>query len=207
MRGQNLLGQRFHRLAVIEDLGTGGGRRKWLCRCECGQTRAITTSDLVRGHYKSCGCLKRDRLVGVGSNLRHGMSRSRTYTSWASMRGRCNRASDPSYAEYGGRGVTVCARWDSFETFLEDMGTRPAGTTLDRIDSTGNYEPGNVRWATPLEQTENRDCTRRLEWNGENLSAADWARRLGMRRDTILARLDRGWTVERALTIAIGGGR
>ncbi len=115
---------------------------------------------LRSGKTKSCGCYARDKASEWGKKAtRHGHAGkrpSRTYQSWIAMRNRCYREKDVHYASYGGRGITVCGSWRaSFEVFLADMGERPEGKTLDRIDPDGNYEPGNCRWATPVEQRAN----------------------------------------------------
>ena len=149
--GKQLLSQRFHRLVVIASHHSNR-RRKWLCRCDCGNTAIVTSSQLVHGLTKSCGCFRNERAVIHG----HARPQSATYKSWHSMVDRCSRPGATSWRYYGGLGVKVCARWLDFANFLEDMGVRPPGLTLDRIDPYGNYEPGNCRWATWIEQRANR---------------------------------------------------
>lgn len=133
----------------------------------------------------------------------HGMHGTPTYKTWEAMKTRCNNPASKNYAAYGGRGVTVCARWSaSFEDFLADMGVRPAGTTLDRFpDTNGHYEPGNCRWATKVEQQRNATANRRVTFNGETLTQVEWAQRQGIRQDTLSYRLRRGWPVLQALSL------
>lgn len=151
-------GQVVGRLTVLERKGTNRhGHPVWLCRCECGVEKRLTSCNLSGSRpVRSCGCLRRD----FGKQGTHGHTlngkRSPTYNSWRSMRRRCNSPNYRQYNLYGGRGITICPRWDSFENFLADMGERPEGTSLDRIDHDGNYEPSNCRWATPKEQAANR---------------------------------------------------
>lgn len=129
------------------------------------------------------------------------ITRSPTYRSWTGIRTRCLNPNDATYQRYGAKGVTMCERWNKFENFLADMGERPEGKSIDRIDNSKGYEPSNCRWATVQEQSENRAGVRWLEFNGERLTMSGWARKLGFRYPgTIQGRLKNGWTVERALT-------
>jgi hypothetical protein len=148
----DLQGQRFGRLAAIEAI-SDHGVRKWLCRCDCGVVVAKTASMLRSGGVKSCGCLR--PLPSIDSPI-YGMARSGTYLSFKAMHRRCTDRSHGSWESHGGRGITVCERWATFENFYADMGERPEGLTLDRIDNDGNYEPGNCRWATWSEQRRNQ---------------------------------------------------
>lgn len=131
--------------------------------------------------------------IRTGRNTTHGMSGTRVYQVWASMIKRCENPAEKNYRHYGGRGIRVCDRWrHSFEAFIADMGERPDGMTLDRVNVDGNYEPGNCRWATYAEQSRNTRRNRRLLVGGKSMTVTDAARALGVRRWTLYDRLDRG---------------
>lgn len=139
------------------------------------------------------------------TTLRHGQCLrgqrpTATYSAWQAMKKRCCEPNHRSYKHYGGRGITVCDRWQTFDNFYADMGEQPPGHTLDRIDVNGNYEPSNCRWATAHEQSRNRRTNRLIEFNGETLCVVDWARRVGIHQNTLWQRIITGWPVERALT-------
>lgn len=161
---KDLVGNKYGRLTVVSRAENRGSKAAWLCACQCGGYSTTTTTSLNSGKSRSCGCLQREEQSAriTKSNTRHGHNRagagnqSPTWHSWSSMKKRCNLNSHVSYPSYGGRGISVCSRWSSFENFLEDMGERPPGKTLDRIDVNGNYEPGNCRWATASEQQRNK---------------------------------------------------
>jgi hypothetical protein len=155
------VGERFGRLVVVE-----GGFKKWRkaayrCRCDCGAESILAVSNLVSGNTRSCGCLSRDRKVERGrASAKHRMIKTPTYYSWSGMVQRCTNPKSKQWPDYGGRGITVCDRWLTFANFLADMGERPRGLSIDRINVNGSYEPGNCRWATAAEQAQNQRRTK-----------------------------------------------
>ncbi len=192
-------GQRFGRLEALRPSASKGGLSQWVVRCECGTELIAAASKMHRGDKLSCGCLQRDMVRKHGAAS--GGQRSPEYSVWAKMRRRCSSKTDDRYADYGGRGIVVCARWqDSFENFYEDMGPRPNGTQLDRIDNDGNYEPGNCRWATRKVQQNNMRANRVLEFDGKRKTMSEWAGHIGVPYSLIQSRIQRGWPVGEALT-------
>lgn len=195
----DLLGQRFDRWLVIAPApSNSAGQTRWMCRCDCGTERAVYTLNLRRNLSPSCGCKRKDN--NRARLTTHGQRHSRAYGIWSGMIQRCHTPTNSSFDRYGGRGIKVCDRWRySFAAFLEDMGQPAEGTSLDRVDNDGDYEPGNCRWATIAEQSSNRRDTRKIGYNGESLTLSEWSRRLGLHHMTISDRLKRGWPLDRAL--------
>jgi hypothetical protein len=208
---QGLTGQRFGRLTVIGPAGSNKhGKRLWLCSCECGRQTTAVGSHLINGHTKSCGCLVADTFLQY--NLDHGLAGTRLYGSWLNMMRRCYNPSDAYYEDYGARGVKVCLRWHDLSNFAADMGHPPEGLSIDRINNDGHYScgkcdeclsnnwPMNCRWATPTEQSRNTRFNRNITFQGETRCLSEWAQRLGIKRNTLDGRLQRGWSVDRAFT-------
>lgn len=201
-RVKNLVGQRFERLTVISHAGQRSVSRNhfWNCVCACGATVTVDGAHLRSGATKSCGCYARNVARAAGDRTRtHGMARSSTYNIWRSMLARCENPSRKDYPRYGGRGITVCKRWHKFESFLADMGERPAGLSLDRRNNDRGYTRANCHWATGTEQARNSHANRILEWNCVRQTVAAWAEDLGIAYNTLTARLRRGWDVRRSL--------
>lgn len=203
MAVKNIAGVSVNDLVVVSFIETKKGKAFWLCRCVCGNTTTASGNNILRGKVKSCGC----RTVRLGAKKTHGMSRTPEYHVWKGMRGRCSNPSDRDWPLYGGRGVAVCDEWDkSFESFLADMGHRPSAKhSIDRIDTNGNYEPGNCRWATVEQQSRNRRNNRYVEFAGETVVIPELARRYGV--DPRLARtryLRYGWSLLDAVSTPVG---
>jgi hypothetical protein len=204
VRRLDLVGKRFGRWTVLRCAASRWNDSCWLCRCDCGAERVVTGGRLASGRSRSCGCL---RGAAVAEKItRHGACASgraiSEYTAWQSLKQRCTDSTRGDFSRYGGRGITVCARWrHSFEAFLDDMGLKPGPEySIDRIDNNGNYEPGNCRWATAGEQSSNQWNNHRLELHGISRTISEWSRVTGISRRTLYHRLERGWTVERTLT-------
>lgn len=198
-RVHDISGQRFGRLVAITRTGSDAFRNAtWLCRCDCGATKGVPTNPLVSGGTLSCGCQGRDSRVAA--QTKHGMHKSSEYRIWQSMIQRCHRPSSSNYVRYGQRGIAVCDRWrKSFEAFYADMGKRPRAHSIDRIDNSGNYEPGNCRWATQTQQCNNRRGNRILTALGRSMTVAEWSRELDIAEDVIRYRVRSGWDAERIL--------
>jgi len=154
---KNHAGERIGRLTLVELAPKSAGGIAWVCACDCGTLAVVKAHNLQRGATKSCGCLRREIAAPLRRKPLHGMTGTRTFLSWVAMNSRCSNPNATHYQYYGGRGIAVCDRWrGDFQAFLADMGERPEGRTLDRIDVDGNYEPSNCRWATPVEQAANK---------------------------------------------------
>lgn len=180
---------------------TANGTERVTCKCDCGTVKVICKANLSA--IASCGCYRKQFMKT------HGQYKSVEYRTYKHMVERCTNESCKMYPHYGGRGISVCERWMTFENFLADMGVRPSPKhSLDRINNDGNYEPGNCRWATGSQQMRNTRRTRMITHNGETLPLKDWSIRLGLGESTIQSRLDvYGWTVEQALTIRNSKGK
>jgi hypothetical protein len=183
----------FGRLTIVS-ISTQGRRRIADCICACGTRKLIRADHVISGLQKSCGCQK-------GGVTIHGMHNTSTYTIWQQMRERCANPKNKSFDRYGGRGISVCARWELFENFLADMGERPTGMSIDRINNDGNYEPSNCRWASISEQANNKRNTVLVQLQGRQmpLSEAIAASGSTVPSNTIRMRLKAGWELSRAL--------
>jgi hypothetical protein len=157
----DITGQRFGQLIALKPVEQQDRKFYWLCRCDCGNTTIVQGKKLRNGHTQSCGHWRQD-----GSHRRtHGEAavghETREYITWKSMIDRCSRQNNKSFKYYGGRGIKVCERWHKFENFLADMGRRPPGHSIERVDNDGNYEPINCKWIPQSDQAKNTRKTRR----------------------------------------------
>jgi hypothetical protein len=195
----NLTGRQFGKWKVLGPAFKRRGKTFWRCQCACGVVKPVNGRHLRSGESTQCrGCAHRTH------GATNGRTRTTEYVIWASMIARCHNEKNRAYARYGGRGIVVCGAWrQSFAAFLKDVGPRPsANHSLDRFpDNDGNYEPGNVRWATSKKQNRNRSDNRLLTAFGETRCLTEWAEALGVKRTLIRDRLKRGWSVEQALTV------
>lgn len=198
-RAIDITGRKFGRLRVLKRAGTyKSGDALWDCACDCGASKTAQGSALRKGLIKSCGCLQKE--TRSSNNRTHGMSNTALYRLWAGMVQRCTNPNATNYANYGGRGVTVCKRWLAFLNFKADMGDRPSGTSIERRNNSRGYSPSNCYWATRKEQNSNKRNNRLLTVGKETMPLTHWATRLGIRHATLRERLDRGWSIERACT-------
>lgn len=198
----DLTGKKIGRLTVVsfshfKETGTRSRQYFWNCVCECGKNVKVDGCCLRRASTVSCGCYGRERSTS------HGMSDHPLYQVWHGIKQRCTNPNSECFKDYGARGITMCSRWmNSFAAFYADMGDRPTPAhTIERIQNSKGYEPGNCKWATRAEQNENTRQTKLITFNGITLSRGKWARRIGVHGRTLRSRLDRlGWSIERALT-------
>lgn len=183
---EQLVGQKIGLLTIIKISGADSkGRKRFFCLCECGATTDVAAYSVASGYTKSCG-----HLAFIGTHTTHGMSKSPEYRgeyqAWCGMRDRVNNVNGQNYRDYGGRGIRIDERWNSFNNFLNDVGRRPSKKhSLDRINVNGNYEPSNCRWATVSEQARNKRNTVRVEYMGRVMILQEWANELGVKSSTM----------------------
>lgn len=201
-------GDRFGRLKVVHEAQQSEGKhRKFSCLCDCGNVSIVLLHSLRSGETRSCGCWARESAVNRAT--KHGCciagKQTPEYNIWTSMIARCERPKNIGYQHYGGRGITVCPRWrSSFEAFLEDMGEKSFhNASIDRIDSNGNYNPKNCRWASPKEQGRNRSNNRMLTFDDKTQCVSEWEEDAGFPRGLFRSRLRLGWDIKKILTTPV----
>jgi hypothetical protein len=175
----------------------------WLFKCDCGNIKISRLYDVKRGKINSCGCIHKKQLAERNkANAKHGYFGTPTYNSWSAIIERCYNPNSGNYNMYGAKSITMCERWrSSFENFLEDMGDRPPGTSIDRIDVYANYEPENCRWVDAKTQARNRTNNVRYEYDGKNLTLPEWSEITGIKASTMHSRIRKqGWSIDDALT-------
>lgn len=188
---KDITGQRFGRLVAVKPNALNKHKRwDWEYICDCGNTLITDAGGPRSGNTRSCGCLRSEATSARMATHRKGGTPE--HRAWAHMLRRCRSPDEPMYPQYGGRGIRVCDRWLKFENFLADMGEKPPGLSLDRIDVNGNYEPNNCRWATWLQQANNKQFNRRTEYMGETITITELARLTGLSIKTIDTRWCRG---------------
>src|SRR5882724_894990 len=198
-----LPGTRFTRFIVIQFHNRIRGTAQYLCKCDCGNERLIWQHNLTSGASRSCGCL-RDSISAVQS-ITHGHSIngqiSKEYMSWSRAKARCLNENSERFKDYGGRGIRMCERWlISFENFLLDMGPCPEGFSIERLNNDGNYEPGNCCWADRITQGNNKRNNVKLNYNGQLFTVPQLARLASLKPETLRKRMERGWSLEMAMT-------
>lgn len=199
----DLKNKRFGRLVVIEKTNERSSESiVWLCKCDCGNIKKVRSSNLTYGETFSCGCLRKE--LFKNRITRHGMHNTSTYRAWRSMASRCNNPKNKRYKDYGGRGISIYERWNNFENFYKDMGVKPKGKSLDRIDNDKGYEPSNCKWSTPTEQLNNTRKNIYIIYKGITKTVPEWGRYLGIKPCTIHTRIKREWSVEKIIEKNVG---
>ena len=195
-RGLELTGMTFNRLTVIEaSPRPNQQQRHWLCRCSCGNETVVGAKELTKGGVKSCGCLlaEKARATCVARNTSHGESKTPLYLLWWAMMSRCYNKNVKAYPRYGGRGITVSGAWHDFAQFKADMGDKPDGLSLERLDNNLEYGASNCRWATYKEQNSNRrDNVFVILPDGCRVTRTEAARQFKIHPDTLGRKLSAG---------------
>jgi hypothetical protein len=204
----DLTGRRFGRLVAIKQVGKNkSGYQMWLCMCDCGGVSVVNYHNLKNNHTQSCGCLRRERTVET--NTTHGLRKTRLYRIWCHMRERCYYPKENRYAQYGGRGITVCDEWkNDFQAFYDWAMANGYNDDLsiDRIDVNGNYEPSNCRWATLEEQANNKRTSHLITIGGETFTLSEWLAKVNLTRRAFYDRVKKGMSEEQAILTPKGGG-
>lgn len=207
MQALDLSGKTYNELKALHREGSSPkGAALWRFRCSCGAEVVLPAGRVARGELRSCGHLgvayrKSDKGWKKHGESSHSSTSSSTYITWQSMKSRCQNPNNPDYPRYGGRGVVVCERWQVYQNFLDDMGPRPDGHTLDRRENDKGYDKENCRWASAKEQARNRRSSSKLLLTHEGVtkSVYDWADEVGIDSNTLRRRVHLGWSTDRVL--------
>lgn len=204
----DLTGQRFGRLTVLGlAVDEPYKKKKWLCKCDCGNEIEVAGSNLVSGHSTQC---KQCQLKAVRhGNVTHDQSRTKLYNVWNSMIQRCTNPNSKSYPDYGGRGIKVCEEWHSFDTFQKWAWDHGYGENveIDRIDNDGDYCPGNCRWITRVKNARNKSNNKIITYNGESKTLSEWAAHFGVNYKNLSRNLNKGYTLDEAVQRERSGDR
>lgn len=202
----NLVGRVFGRLRVISEAAKNGRMVMWNCLCDCGKNTVARRGDLLSGGTSSCGCLKSD--TTAKNNSTHGDSRTPEHMIWCSMLQRCRNKNSKKFKDYGGRGITVCERWLTYENFISDMGRRPSPKhSIERRDNNAGYSPENCVWATRIEQNNNQRDNVIITLNGQSRTMSQWSRVVGIDEGVLQQRRKRGWSDFEILATPLNGDR
>lgn len=198
------IGYRVSKLVVVSvEISKRGIATRYGLRCDCGSQTSFRASDIAcrEPRIRSCGCYRRQRAASAAmARARIPQEAKATYSSWSAMHSRCSRPGTNGFKNYGGRGITVCERWSSFELFLADMGIRPLGYTLGRVDNDGHYAPENCRWEDLRSQSRNKRNSRLVTALGQIRGLAEWGEVTGLPQNVIGSRLRDGWLPDDAVT-------
>lgn len=204
---ENLKGKNFGKLTVLERIENKGEKVCWICFCECGNYKNVLSVHLKDGAITNCGCVKKQ--IISKANTKHGKSNTRLFRIYSHMKDRCYRKNDKRYKNYGGRGIKICDEWlNDFMNFYNwaMKNGYQENLTIDRINVNGNYEPSNCRWASIKDQMNNTTRNVYLTYNNETHTISEWSEIIGIPYKTLQRRLNRKWTIERALTQKKRGG-
>lgn len=209
MKFIDLTGKKFNKLSVLKrEINIKYKYPMWLCKCDCGNKKMVSSHNLLRNHTKSCGCLlKKNKGIIKHKHAKKGKV-SRTYITWQSMNSRCNNPNNTIYKYYGKHGIKVCKRWSNknpkgFQNFLEDMGERPKGQSIDRVNNDGNYNPKNCKWSTSKEQCRNRRSNHLITFKNKTLCLSEWAEEYNISYKTLKQRIKNKWPIKKALKTPI----
>lgn len=197
------IGKRYGRLTILSyESMDKNHHRKFKCLCDCGKLKVTSIFSLKNGDTQSCGCIQKEK--AAARFMKHGLSKTPTWVSWMEMKRRCINKKRNRASRYFLRGITFCERWLDFENFLEDMGERPMGYSLDRIDNDKDYYKENCKWSLPKEQARNRSTNTIITYKGESKCLSAWAEEYNIEQSVLRGRLYKSrWDMEKALTTKI----
>lgn len=195
--------KKYGRLTIVRQLDISeDGKKRYLCKCECGKETIVFAENLLSGHTKSCGCLKKE-IIEAGAHTTHGLSKTRIYRIWKGMRKRCKNPNDSNYHKYGGRGIKVCSEWDSdflsFYYWAMENGYDDS-LSIDRIDNNKGYSPDNCQWSSEARQANNRRSNHLVTIDNKTHSINEWSKIVGISTVVIYKRIKQGMTEVEAIT-------